>query len=503
MIEALGHAFLCITTWPNLLAMVMGTIGGILVGALPGLTAAMGVALLLPLTFTLDPLVGLGMMAGVYNGAIYGGSIPAILLRIPGTPAAIATTFDGYPMAQQGRAGQALQVAAASSAAGGMMSAIALITLAPPLSMVTLAFGPPELFWVGIFGLTSISVLLGEDPVKGLISAAIGLLIAMVGIDPMTGHERFTFDNINLVSGFNIVVLLIGLYALPPAIILAEEAVVHGIDRAALRFSGEALPIRKLLGLWVTWVRSSIIGIIIGILPGAGGNIAAFISYNEEKRASRDPESFGKGNPAGVAASECANNADNAAAMIPALTLGVPGSIVAALIMGGLLVQGMQPGPQLFRENPDVVYGFMIQMFLTAAMLFVFGGLMFARFFAQVLRIPRVVLMPMIIALTVVGVYVINNSIFDLYVVFGFGLLGYAMERLNIPLAPATLGLILGDMVESNLRRSLLLSQGDWTIFISHGVSQIIIALIVLLLAYQLVWKRMRTGWVDRGHQNG
>ncbi|WP_316980077.1 tripartite tricarboxylate transporter permease [Shumkonia mesophila] len=492
MIDALVHAMSGVLAWQNLLAMVAGTIGGILVGALPGLTAAMGVAVLLPLTFTMDPLVGLGMMAGVYNGAIYGGSIPAILLRIPGTPAAIATTFDGYPMTQQGRAGQALQVAAVSSAVGGMMSAIALIALAPPLSMVTLAFGPSEMFWVGVFGLTSISVLLGEDTIKGLISAAIGLLIAMVGVDPMTGHERFTFGSINLVSGFNIVVLLIGLYALPPAIMLAEEAVVQGIDRAVLRFSGKTLPVRQLFGLWATWLRSSIIGIIVGILPGAGGNIAAFISYNEEKRTSHDPSSFGKGNPAGVAASECANNADNAAAMIPALTLGVPGSIVAALIMGGLLVQGLQPGPQLFRENPDIVYGFMIQMFLTAAMLFVFGGLVFARFFAQVLRIPRVVLMPMIIALTVIGVYVINNSTFDLYVVFGFGLLGYAMERLNIPLAPATLGLILGDMVESNLRRSLLLSQGDWTIFVSHGVSQIIIAVIVLLLAYQFFWKRAR-----------
>jgi len=492
MIDAFVHAFLGILTWPNLLAMVAGTVGGILVGALPGLTAAMGVAVLLPLTFTLDPLIGLGMMAGVYNGAIYGGAIPAILLRIPGTPAAIATTFDGYPMTQGGHAGPALQVAAASSAVGGMMSAIALMTLAPPLSLVTLAFGPPEMFWVGVFGLISISVLLGDDAVKGLISAAIGLLIAMVGIDPMTGHERFTFGNIHLVSGFNIVVLLIGLYALPPAIMLAEEAVVRGIDSAILRFSSEALPIRRLLKLWVTWLRSSIIGIIVGILPGAGGNIAAFIAYNEDKRTSSDPDSYGKGNPSGVAAAECANNADNAAAMIPALTLGVPGSIVAALIMGGLLVQGMQPGPQLFRENPDVVYGFMIQMFLTAAMLFVFGGLLFARYFAQVLRIPQVVLMPMIIALTVIGVYVINNSIFDLYVVLGFGLLGYAMERLGIPLAPATLGLILGGMVESNFRRSLLLSQGDWTIFVSRGVSLTVIALIVLLLAYPLLRNRVR-----------
>src|SRR5690606_6375330 len=418
--------------------MVIGTLAGILVGALPGLSATMGIAVLIPLTFGLDPLVALGMMAGIYNGAMYGGAIPAVLLRIPGTPAAIATTFDGYVMSQQGRSGFALKVAVFSSAFGGIMSAIALMTLAPPLSKITLAFGPAEYFWVAVFGLASISVLLGRDPVKGLIAACFGLVLSTVGIDQVTGHERFTFDTLELSSGFHIVVLLVGLYALPPVFIMAEEAIKKGISAAELKFGGAGSYL-DILRYWKTLIRSSIIGIIVGILPGAGGNIAAFLSYNEAKRASRDPDSFGQGNPEGVAAAECGNNADNAAAMIPALTLGVPGSSVSAVILGGLLVHGLQPGPALFRENADVVYGFMIQMLVTSILLIPFGGLLATRLFSQVLRLPRVMLAPLIIGLTVVGVYCINNSIFDLYMMLCFGLVGYCMEKLKFPLAPAVL----------------------------------------------------------------
>lgn len=466
--------------------MVIGTLSGILVGALPGLSATMGIAVLIPLTFGLDPLVALGMMAGIYNGAMYGGAIPAVLLRIPGTPAAIATTFDGYVMSQQGRSGYALKVAVFSSAFGGIMSAIALMTLAPPLSQITLAFGPAEYFWVAVFGLASISVLLGRDPVKGLIAACFGLVLSTVGIDQVTGHERFTFDTLQLSSGFHIVVLLVGLYALPPVFIMAEEAIKKGISAAELKFGGAGSYL-DILRYWKTLIRSSIIGIIVGILPGAGGNIAAFLSYNEAKRASRDPNSFGQGNPEGVAAAECGNNADNAAAMIPALTLGVPGSSVSAVILGGLLVHGLQPGPALFRENADIVYGFMIQMLVTAILLVPFGGLLATRLFSQVLRLPRVMLAPLIIGLTVVGVYCINNSIFDLYMMLFFGLIGYCMEKLKFPLAPAVLGLILGGMAETNLRLTLLISGDDWSALVQNTISQIIIALVVVVLLYPAI----------------
>jgi len=485
--DPLLHALPYVFQPANLFAMVAGVVLGIAIGALPGLSATMGIAVLIPLTFGLDPLVGLGMMAGIYNGAMYGGAIPAVLLRIPGTPASIVTTFDGYPMAQKGEAGRALQIAVVSSAIGGMVSAVVLMTLAPPLARVTLAFGPAEYFWVGIFGLSAIAVFVGKNPIKGVLSACIGLLIGCIGIDTITGAQRFTFGNINLYDGFNIVVLLTGLYAIPPAIAMAEEAVKTGISRDKLRVKSSHGMFDDWRRLWKTWTRSSVIGVIVGLLPGAGGNIAAFLSYNEAKRASKTPDEFGEGSPEGVAAGECGNNADNSAALVPALTLGVPGSSVAAVILGGLLIHGLRPGPALFRDYPDVVYGFMIQMFVTSALLMFIGGIIGTRVFIHVLRLPRVLLVPLIAGLTAVGVYSINNSMFDLYMMLGFGLLGYAMERLDFPLAPAVLGLILGPMAEENMRLALLISQNDWLVFVTRPISVTIAVLTLLVLAFPII----------------
>ncbi|WP_226575983.1 tripartite tricarboxylate transporter permease [Acuticoccus sediminis] len=487
MFDQLLHALPVVFHPANFAAMVGGTALGIAIGALPGLSATMGIAVLIPLTFGLDPLVGLGMMAGIYNGAMYGGAIPAVLLRIPGTPASIVTTFDGYPMAQRGEAGRALQIAVVSSAIGGMVSAIVLMTLAPPLARVTLAFGPAEYFWVGVFGLSAIAVFVGKNPIKGIISGCIGLLIGCVGIDTITGAQRFTFGNVNLFDGFNIVVLLTGLYAVPPALAMAEEAVKTGISRAKLKVKSEHGMFDDWRRLWKVWARSSFIGVLVGLLPGAGGNIAAFLSYNETKRASPDPDAFGQGAPEGVAAGECGNNADNSAALVPALTLGVPGSAVAAVILGGLLIHGLRPGPALFRDHPDIVYGFMIQMFFTSLLLILIGGVIGTRVFIHVLRLPRVLLVPLIAGLTAVGVYSINNSMFDLYMMLGFGLLGYAMERLDFPLAPAVLGLILGPMAEENMRLALLISQNGWLVFVTRPISLGIAALTVLVLAFPIV----------------
>lgn len=491
MWDGLLHAIPGVFAWQNVLAMVVGTIGGIVIGALPGLSATMGIAVLIPLTFGMEPLVALGMMAGIYNGAMYGGAIPAVLLRIPGTPAAVCTTLDGYPMAQRGDAARALQISCLSSAVGGMASAIALIALAPPLVQVTLLFGPAEYFWVAVFGLCSVSVLLGKDPVKGLIAACFGLLLGTVGIDGVSGHERFTFDDMNLAGGLHVVVVLTGLYALPPIFMLAEEAARRqaGAGMAVLRasvglFHGWTKFIR-------TWTRSSLIGIAIGILPGAGGSLAAFLSYNEEKRASKDPDSFGQGNENGVAAAECGNNADNAAALIPALTLGIPGSAVTAIILGGLLIHGLQPGPALFRDHGDVVYGFMIQMLLTSVMIIFFGGVVASRLFANVLRIPSALLAPCVLGLCVVGVYSVQDSMFDVYLMFGFGLIGYAMDRLKFPLAPVVLGVVLGGMAESNLRLALIIAQGEYIQLVSSVVSQIVIAMILVVLAVPLIRGRL------------
>ncbi len=493
MIEDLLSAAVALMAVENVVAMVLGTLIGIVIGALPGLTTTIGLAILIPLSFGLSPLVALGLMAGLYNGSMYGGAIPAILLNIPGTPAAIATTFDGYPMTQQGKAATALRIACYSSAVGGLVSAFALLLLAPPLSMVTLAFGPPEYFWIAAFGLVSIAVLIGGDPIKGILSALLGLLIASVGMDTVTGRIRFSFGRLELVDGVNIVVVLIGLFALPRVLQMAEDAAMTGVRVADLKIGrGDSTPV-AVRPLIPTWTRSSIIGVLVGILPGAGGNIAAFLSYNEAKRSDRDPESFGRGNPRGVAAAEAGNSSDNAASLIPTLTLGVPGNAIAALIMGGLLVHGLQPGPSLFRDNSDIVYGFVLQMMITSVLLFALGGMIATRIFAQVLRVPQVMLAPMIVALMCLGLFTVNNSQFELFLMIGFGLFGYVLTQMQFPLPPMILGVILGGMAEQNLRTALLISRGDWWHLLASPISKGIAGLVVLVLLVPLL--RMLRQW--------
>ena len=500
MVDYLLQALPLVFSFDVMLAMVVGTAAGVAIGALPGLSTTMGIAVLIPLTFTMPPLVALGLMAGIYNGAMYGGSIPAILLRIPGTPAGIATTFDGYPMAQQGHGVQAMRIALVSSALGGIVSALTLILLAPPLASVALLFGPAEVFWLAVFGLTAISVLLAENPVKGLLSAGFGLIIGTVGIDQLTGNERFTFDVLELTSGIGILVLLTGLYAIPPAFELAAKAMLVNPTELARGMASKAEDASERFAwrsLIPTWIRASGIGVAIGIVPGTGGNIASIISWNETRRAAREPERFGKGAPEGVAASECANNADNASALIPALTLGIPGNAVAAVILGGLLVHGMQPGPALFRDTAPVTYGFMLAMLITAVLLF-FIGWFGARLFIYVLQMPPLLLAPMIIAMSTIGIYAINNSMFDVWLMLFIGVIGFLMERLRMPLAPAVLAVILGPMAEAELRRSLLISRGDFSFLFSSAISLILVALTIIMVIAPIV-RRLAPGKPKRG----
>lgn len=488
MFEPLLLALPAAFEWTSLLAIVGGLIGGIVIGALPGLSATMGMSVLIPFTFGLDPLVALGMMAGIYNGAMYGGAIPAVLLRIPGTPAAVATTFDGYPMAQAGRGGEALQVAVVSSGLGAIGSAVALILLAPPLARVTLLFGPAEIFWVAVFGLSSIAFLLGDNPVKGMLSACFGVMAAMVGTDVLTANDRYTFDALAVVDGIDIVVLLVGVYALPPAIDLLEEADLKVVEMKGRLVTGNIF--RAMWGMrrfCKTWMRAIGLGIFIGILPGAGGAFAAFISYNEARRASKDPSKWGKGEPEGIAAAETCNNADTAAAMIPALTLGIPGTSVAAVVLGGLLIHGLQPGPMLFREHPVEVFGFMIQFLLAGVLLIFVGGALATNAFAQVLRLPRPLLGGLILVLMVVGVYSINERMFDVYLMFCFGIVGYGMERLDFPLAPVVLGLILGSFAELNFRIALQLNRGAPDIFWASPTAKIVIVLTLAVMLWPAV----------------
>ncbi|MFN3881120.1 MAG: tripartite tricarboxylate transporter permease [Nitrincola lacisaponensis] len=495
MFDAMLHAFGVIMAPASMLSMLVGTLAGILIGALPGLNPVMAIALMLPLTYSFDPLIALGLIAGIYNGSMYGGAIPAILLKIPGTPSAIATTFDGYPMTRKGMGGLALKTACWSSAVGGTVSAIALMTLAPPLAQMTLAFGPTEYFWVAVFGLTSIAVLVGGDVFKGMLAALLGILIGLVGVDTLSGEERFTFDNLYLIGGFPLMVVLIGLYAVPPILEMAEKQNSAHYDPANFHTHKSSKALQLIRDYWRTWSKSSIIGVCVGILPGAGGNLAALLSYNEAKRNAKEPESFGQGNPVGVAAAECGNSADNASSMIPALTLGIPGNLIAALVLGALMIHGLQPGPRLFTDSADIVFGFIWQLLLTSLLLFVLGGMLATRLFAQVLRLPSTLLVPTTLVLMSIGVYTINGNTTDLYVMLGFGLIGYLLNRMDFPLAPIVLGVLLGPMAESNFRLSMLISQNDWTLFFTRPISQGIIALLLIVLGSQaLKYYRRKCG---------
>ena len=488
LLSALPNVF----AFANFAAVIIGVIAGIVVGAMPGLSATMAISVLVPFTFGLEPLVALGLMAGISNGAMYGGAIPAVLLRIPGTPAAVATTFDGYPMAQKGEGGFALQVAVVSSAIGGIASAFALMLLAPPLSKVTLLFGPSEVFWVAVFGLASIIFLLGGNPIKGLISACFGVFVSVVGSDPIYGNDRFTFGALELLDGINIVILLVGLYALPPVIDLLETPLkTDGVTGSKLGTQSMWKAMPRMKGFWKTWLRGSFIGIWIGILPGAGGSMAAFMSYNEARRGSKTPDTWGNGEPEGVAAAETANNADTASALIPALTLGIPGTAVAAVMLGGLLVHGLQPGPMLFRENPDVVFGFMWQFLFGAILLIFLGGSLATNSFARLLNLPRPLLGSVIIVLMLIGVYSIHGRMFDVYMMLGFGAIGWIMDKLKFPLPPVVLGLILGSFAEENLRLALRIGRGDWGVLFQNTTSLILVALTVAVVIGPILKRRL------------
>jgi putative tricarboxylic transport membrane protein len=393
-------------------------------------------------------------------------------------------------MAQKGEGGFALQVAVVSSAIGGIASAFALMLLAPPLSKVTLLFGPSEVFWVAVFGLASIIFLLGGNPIKGLISACFGVFVSVIGSDPIYGNDRFTFGQLEMLDGINIVILLVGLYALPPVIDLLETPLkTDGINSSKLGTESiwKALP---RMNYWKTWIRGSFIGIWIGILPGAGGSMAAFMSYNEARRTSKHPETWGEGEPEGVAAAEVANNADTASALIPALTLGIPGTAVAAVMMGGLLVHGLQPGPMLFRDNPDIVFGFMWQVLFGAILLVLLGGSLATNSFARLLNLPRPLLGSVIIVLMLIGVYSIHGRMFDVYLMLGFGAIGWVMDRLKFPLPPVVLGLILGGFAEENLRLALRIGRGDPMILFQNTTSLILVALTVAVIIGPTLKKR-------------
>ncbi|MEA4881007.1 MAG: tripartite tricarboxylate transporter permease [Synergistaceae bacterium] len=460
-----------------LFSITVGTVVGIIVGAMPGLTATMAVALLIPVTFGMDPLVGLALMGGVYSGGMYGGAISSILHSTPGTPAAAATAFDGYPLTRQGKGGVALTVATWASFWGGILSTIALLLMAPALAKFSLRFGPPEYFVLSIMGLSSIVTLTKGSMVKGLMSGFIGLVLATVGMDPLSGFMRFTFGSMNLFDGVPFMPALIGLFSVSQILDLtAESHIVEDLSKTISSIKRSKLP----KGLGPTITRGSIIGIIVGMLPGAGATIAAFISYNFAKQSSKDSDSFGKGNPKGVAASESANNGCVGGSLIPLLTLGIPGNSVAAALMGGLMIQGLIPGPELFSKYGALTYGFILSLFL-ANVIFLVLGIYLAPYFARVTSTPNALLIPGIAILSVIGSYAMNNNLFDVWLMIGFGVAGYFLEKGGFSTGALVLGLILGPIAELGFGQSLLMSAGSPLIFFERPLC-ILLWVITLLL---------------------
>ncbi|WP_186395653.1 tripartite tricarboxylate transporter permease [Stappia sp. TSB10GB4] len=465
MIEALGTIF---SMW-GLACLLAGTAIGIVVGALPGLGPSIGISLLIPFTYTLSPELSMLLLVSLYMGAEYGGSVSAILLSTPGTAAAASTALDGYAMTRQGRANEALAISLGSSAVGGVIGGLALLVLAGPLASLALKFGPAGYFAVGLFGLTSVAALSGGSLVKGLLGAAFGLAIATVGIDPIAGVPRFTFGFIELYEGVPFLTALIGLFAVSEALVLAEKGIRSSADgQGPVR--SVLLRARQWRDLFPTMLSGSVIGTLLGILPGVGGNIACWIARDFARRRDKDPDSFGHGAEKGVAAPEAANNATVGGALIPLLSLGVPGSPTTAVLVGALILHGLRPGPQLFSEAPALVYSILIGVIVSALAMFAVGTLCLP-IWARAIRLPRSVIATGIMAFAVLGAFALRNLVFDVSMMLLFGLLGYVLKKLRFSVAPIVLAMVLGYLVESNYRTALVTSQGSYSIFVTDPIS--------------------------------
>lgn len=491
MAENILTAMTQIFSFSSIIVIFLGVFLGLVIGALPGLTVTMGIALLFPVTFAFDGLLGVLMLLGIYVGAVYGGSVSAILLNTPGTPASVATAMDGYPMVKQGDANRALSISTLSSGIGGIISVIALVLVSPLLAKFALGFSAPEYFALAFFGLSIISSVSSQSVIKGLISGVLGLLIATIGVDTLTGYTRFTFDTIYLLEGISFIPILIGLFAFSQALISVEEDLGKIIGSVKVKIK-RILPSKEDFNkIKVTILRSSLIGTFIGSIPGTGGDIAAFISYNEAKRFSKEPEKFGKGAPEGIAAPESGNNSVTGGAMVPLLTLGIPGDSVTAIILGALMVQGLQPGPLLFKEQGDQVYSIFLGL-LVANICMLILGFLAIKLFIKVVKVPKSILSPLILVLCFVGAFAINNNIVDVYVMLITGIIGYFLIKLKYPISPIVIGLILGPMAEANLRRSLVLSHGDISIFFTRPVSAVLLILAILTLFYPILMKLIK-----------
>lgn len=481
-------AGLLISLRPDVLGvMIVGIMMGIVVGALPGLTAAMAVAVLLPVAFFVEPVLGIPFLLAITKGAIFGGSIPAILLNTPGTGAAAATVLDGYPLARKGKARKALEMALYSSTIGDTFSDFVTIFVAGAFATIALLVGPPEYFALFLFSFSIISCVTGRSVVRGLMAAALGLFFSSIGLDPLSGVARFTFGSLDMTGGISFIALIIGLFALSEIFLYGEKSMAarraeEKENLRALEAEGnEPLTLKEFRNCGPTIARSAIVGTIIGAIPGIGQVVAAFVSYGLAKRRSKNPDEFGKGSLEGVAAAETGNNAVNGSSLIPLLSFGIPGDVVTAVLFAAFMIQGLRPGPRLFEDHGAVVYGILFAMLACNAILLVIGFFSL-RYVALIARFPRRVIFPAMAALCVVGTYALNNSMFDVYVMLFFGVMGYILRKFDFPLAPLIITFILGRQFESSLGQSLIMGDGALDIFFTRPISLAFILLAVLTL---------------------
>jgi putative tricarboxylic transport membrane protein len=477
----------------NLLVLVAGVLGGIIVGALPGLTPTMGVAILVPFTFGMSAEAGLILLGGVYCASVYAGAITAILFNIPGAPANIATLFDGYPMAMAGKGKQAIYYATAASLIGGLVGIVALLLFSPPLAAISLEFGPAEIFWVAMFGVTIIASLSVGSMIKGLIGGAIGLLLSTVGVDSVQGVERYVFDSQTLLGGIDIVAGLIGLFALSQVFVYFEQIFTQGKEAIVQRQSEEG----NVMGtLWDTLRRvralaiGSVVGTIIGIIPGAGGQVSALTAYNEAKRwaPAKERDSFGKGNPDGIISCEAANNAMAGGSLVPLFTLGIPGSPTAAVLLGGLMIHGLFPGHELFTEHAEVTYTFMFSMILAQIVMF-WMGIAITRYMARILSVPKYYLGPAIVALCVIGAFATRNSMGDVYVMAALAVFMYLGMKFGFSAAAVVLGLILGDIAENGFLLGARIGMASGSVaeyFLTQPICLVVMGLVALSVGFSL-----------------
>ncbi len=494
MTEPLSHLFfgLSVVLRPeNLGLMFLGALLGTVIGVLPGIGPQGSVALLLPLITGMHPASALIFLAAIYNGSQYGGSTTSILLNVPGESSSVVTMLDGYAMTKQGRAGAALAIAAVGSFFAAGLGVLGLTIIGPPLATVALRFGPAEYFALMVAGLSTVTSMVGRSVAKSVASTVLGLMLATVGIDLATGIPRFTFGILKLMDGVDFLVLSLGLFAISEVLVSLEET--ETLTRTRFRLERLWLSLRDFLDSIGAILRGSLIGFIVGILPGAGPVIASFLSYNVEKQLGSHPERFGHGEIRGVAAPEAANNGAAVGALVPLLTLGIPGSATAALMFGGLLMLGVRPGPQLFTERPDVAWGVIASLYLGNVVLLVLN-LPLVGLFVRLLYIPLALMLPFVLALSFIGVYSVNQSTFDFGLLLVFGILGYYMRKRAYPLAPLVLAFVLGGQMEQNFRRALMLSNGNYAFFFAKPLSAALLVAAVVILAFPFVLRRFQSG---------